>query len=366
MKAVFINAISSKSGGGKYVIENFIKTITNLKNDNFYVIAVPRKSDYLNLNNKKIKIIPLYIFSKQIFVPISSIIVLPILIFINRCKYVVNFADIPILTFAKQSFYFDQAYALDHRLYIPKIGNFHSKFVIFFKQFFYLSLLPFVDTLFVQTSYISNRIKESSCRKNIEVLPTPIVKHPSPKEFGKLKFKSNLLLFLSNFQPHKNFDILIPLAKSIKKNKLPYKIITTINSSECFLAEKFLENVYLENLEEVIINVGQIPLEKVNSLFSKVDALLLPTLMETYCIPYFEAMSMKKSILTSDLGFAREACGNAAYYFNPNSHKEILNKICLMYENKRLRNQKLLEGDNIYKNLINWKTFHKTIVDNFV
>ena len=39
--------------------------------------------------------------------------------------------------------------------------------------------------------------------------------------------------------------------------------------------------------------------------------------MESFSSTYLEAMSFGRPILTSDLDFAREVCGNSAAYFNP-------------------------------------------------
>ena len=158
---------------------------------------------------------------------------------------------------------------------------------------------------------------------------------------------------------------MIPLAKSIYIKKLPYTIIITINPNESKLAREFLCKLKENNLEKIILNVGTVPFSKVNSLFSKVDALLLPTLMETYCIPYFEAMAAQKTILTSNLPFAKEVCKESAYYFNPFDEKDILSNIMKAFRNKELKNKKLEIGLNIYRSVISWHQFLSIILEDF-
>ena len=45
--------------------------------------------------------------------------------------------------------------------------------------------------------------------------------------------------------------------------------------------------------------------------------MILPTLLESFSATYIEAMFHGKTILTSDLDFARDVCGEAAFYFDP-------------------------------------------------
>lgn len=47
------------------------------------------------------------------------------------------------------------------------------------------------------------------------------------------------------------------------------------------------------------------------------DALLMPSLLESFSGTYLEAMHFGLPILTSDLDFAREVCHDAALYFDP-------------------------------------------------
>src|SRR5690606_26690091 len=76
-----------------------------------------------------------------------------------------------------------------------------------------------------------------------------------------------------------------------------------------------------------IVNLGSIPREHVYSVLAECDALIMPTLMETFGLPYVEALEAGCSILTSDRDFARAVCGDGAEYFEPTDPKDILAKI---------------------------------------
>ena len=67
--------------------------------------------------------------------------------------------------------------------------------------------------------------------------------------------------------------------------------------------------------------------ENCPKLYNQADAMFLPTLLETFSASYPEAMKMERPILTSDLDFAKDICGDAALYFNPLDSYDIANKI---------------------------------------
>ena len=72
----------------------------------------------------------------------------------------------------------------------------------------------------------------------------------------------------------------------------------------------------------------------------------MPTLLESFSGTYVESMYFEKPILTSDLDFAKEICGNGAIYFNPFNTQEQLDAIKFISENnkeisKLIKNQKL-------------------------
>ena len=66
------------------------------------------------------------------------------------------------------------------------------------------------------------------------------------------------LLYLTYYYPHKNLEILLPLAVLIKKNDLDYKFVITIESNQNPKAHEFLNKIQKLELQDVIINVGSV------------------------------------------------------------------------------------------------------------
>lgn len=114
------------------------------------------------------------------------------------------------------------------------------------------------------------------------------------------------------------------------------------------LEKEDYQNLYSNNNAK-IVNIGTFNAEYTPSLYSHCDALFLPTLLECFSATYPEAMKMCKPILTSNLDFAHDVCGNAALYFNPFSVEDIVNKIEILMNDKNVYNNLISKGLNRVK-----------------
>ena len=117
-----------------------------------------------------------------------------------------------------------------------------------------------------------------------------------------------------------------------------------IHESQHQRVNPFLLQIKDEGLDKIIINVGPVDVKNAPSLYKQCDALIMPSLIETYCLPYVESMHHKRLILTSDMDFSREVCGDAAVYFDPLNHHSILEAIEEIYSNDTLREEKIRNG----------------------
>lgn len=179
--------------------------------------------------------------------------------------------------------------------------------------------------------------------------------------------KENEFRFLSlcTYHFHKNLNILndvIPiLNKELPHNQI--KFIFTIS------AEDF-EMHFKEEAKKSIINIGRVPVKDCPQLYEESDALFLPTLLECFSANYPEAMLMERPILTSNLPFATEVCGNAAKYFDPISPRDIVSSIIELVSNKELQaelvkngKEKLNDFDDSYTRAKKYLDICKNIVE---
>lgn len=158
---------------------------------------------------------------------------------------------------------------------------------------------------------------------------------------NKLPEKGNdefRFLTLSAWYKHKNLEI-IPSVIDAMADDLKANVRFVLTISE----EKFQEKVpakYHHN----IINVGPVKPDEGPSLYKECDALFLPTLLECFSASYAEAMAMEKPILTSDLGFAKTVCENAALYVDPMDAEEISKAVKKLVTDSELRHELCKNG----------------------
>lgn len=149
------------------------------------------------------------------------------------------------------------------------------------------------------------------------------------------------LITISTSSKHKNLKIIKNVLQELEKLKVSICFVLTIKKNE--FNEMFGEN------HEGIVNIGPVEPLDCPALYRKADALFLPTLLEVFTASYPEAMKMKKPILTSNLGFAKDICRDAALYFDPKNPKNIAETILELYSNSELQNRLILNGEKRLK-----------------
>ncbi len=126
------------------------------------------------------------------------------------------------------------------------------------------------------------------------------------------------MLTMSAGYPHKNLEIINPVSDNLRDKNLSFRFYVTLESRD--YSRIFDSNPCVTNLGPVKVTSGP-------AIYSKMNALFLPTLLETFTSSYPEAMKMGIPILTSDISFAHDICQDAAEYFNPLDPNEIAKKI---------------------------------------
>ncbi|WP_194778188.1 glycosyltransferase family 4 protein [Pararhodonellum marinum] len=187
----------------------------------------------------------------------------------------------------------------------------------------------------VQTEDVNQRVKKALNTDKVYTVTntcSSFFLHPKPfsrKLPPKKEFEFRLLT-VSAYYPHKDLEIIPFVLKELQKRGFQnFQFVLTLKD------EDFERHIGSQN---GIINVGPIPPEECPSLYQECDIMFLPTLAECFSASYPEAMAMGKPIITTDLGFARSICGDAACYYKPQDYKSAANKIIDLAENKEFWN----------------------------
>mgnify|MGYP000120580279 CR=1 FL=1 len=126
------------------------------------------------------------------------------------------------------------------------------------------------------------------------------------------------LLTLSAFYKHKNLEIIPSVAIELKKllpNKKFEFIITIEKGSRG--EKKLLSLAAKLGVTDQVINIGPVSLKDGPALYADSDITFMPSVLETFSAVYPEAMMSGCPIVTTDLDFAKDICGNAACYYSP-------------------------------------------------
>lgn len=121
-----------------------------------------------------------------------------------------------------------------------------------------------------------------------------------------------LLGVVSRDYAHKNLDALPAIKRHLHRDHgLDVDIAVTLTAGEC--ARKS------EAFRSAVVNVGPLAIDECPDFYSQLDGVVFPSLLEAFSAAPLEAMYMRKPLFASERPFIRDACGEFANYFDPNS-----------------------------------------------
>src|SRR5690606_4188202 len=130
--------------------------------------------------------------------------------------------------------------------------------------------------------------------------------------------------------PHKNLTIIPKVIDEMLKlqPKLDFRFHISLNKEDLNLSDYY--NQYINYM-------GYVRIEQLPSLYRQMDALFFPTLLEVFSTTYLEAMFMEVPIVTSDLSFAHDICGNGALFCNATSARDFAHALHKLHTDENLK-----------------------------
>lgn len=363
---ILINGFSAKTGGGRAILENYLAVLqTNpVSSGGQYYVLTPDHEVYAKFHKSHVHIVavPTCYRRSRICLPIFYLVYLPRLIRRFGITVILNFGDIVLPLGVAQVYFFDWAYAVYPKSVVWRRMKVVDYLFRRFKLWIIRSTLRYATLTIAQTDTMTRRLRDLYGLKNVVTIPSPVTlesqKAAPACDVGLLTGR-RLLLCLANYSAHKNIEILLPLARLLRSRQSTVTVLTTLNPAENKEAQWFLEAVAAEKLGDYLVNLGTVDRSKVGSLYRACDGLLLPTLLESYGLPLVEAMFNERTVLTSDYDFARDVCGDAAYYFDPLNEESIYGAIKTAYSNEPARQRKVALGRILAERLPPWtETFN--------
>jgi glycosyltransferase involved in cell wall biosynthesis len=190
-------------------------------------------------------------------------------------------------------------------------------------------------------------------KEKVQVIPNSIneifLKNISTKINIDMTSKFNVFC-LGAPHIHKNFTCIPKIAKELSKFdiKRPFTFLLTLPEESEIWKDIHKESIQLD-VNKFIHNIGPIKLKSCLYWYKSSSMVFIPTVLEVFSATYLEAMAMQKPIMTSDLDFAREICGNAAIYVKPNSYNSIAKEIYCLMNDKLGQEELIINGLNQLK-----------------
>lgn len=349
MNKIIINTSNLKKGGALQVANSFINECVKFEGFIFHVILSDEVSKSINENNfnenftfykfnlkpklyncisgrvKKLddiekKVKPDFVIS--VFGPTY---------WIPKAKHLMGYAN-PYYIYPESSLFKKIGIVENWKIKILKILHIHN-----------MSLSLNSTSFWVETDDVKIRLGKllKTPTKKIHVISNTY--HPvfNLKNLSNFKVVKDDDIFkfitISADYPHKNFMILKKIIPILRIKAIKCSFYVTLNS-ESYSKYNF------NDFSDYIINLGPLNIEDCPLIYSKSDALFLPTLLECFSASYPEAMKSKIPILTSNLSFAKSICGKSALYFDPNNEIDIVEKIVNIISDKQLRIKLINDG----------------------
>ncbi len=178
-------------------------------------------------------------------------------------------------------------------------------------------------------------VVKNTCSPSFETA----VRHSTPTQAERFR-----ILVPASFYPHKNLTIVPSVAYELThRTTVPFEFTLTLPPSSPAWS-RIRREAAERGVSTHVRTVGSVPHQQFAGLYRNADAVFLPTLLECSTAVYPESMAAKVPVVTSDLDFSREACGDAALYFRPESPAEGAAVLAALIADTNLRQRLIEEG----------------------
>ena len=225
-----------------------------------------------------------------------------------------------------------------------KSGSFKSMLILLVKKIYIKYKNADRYKWIVQTNFMKDKLSFSFGINKNKIETLPIFKELLP-ETGIKKSKRSFLYVCSTAK-HKNLTRLIEAFNLIENPKdLDLYLHLTINDDTYFIKNIFSKNT---NHRLKIINHGIVNQPTLNSLYSKSEFLIFPSLIESFGLPLIESVGYACKVIASDLTYVYQVI-QPSIKFNPYLPKSIAKAIDEAILDNNIPDSKLIIKNKIDK-----------------
>ncbi len=345
---ILVNAIQLRVAGGRTVATNFLRACRDRSRDHEIVAYVPSGCGFEELDGGPLRVHPVEgRLNWPLLRPWVDYVWWRRQIRKEDPAVLFNMGSIAVPIRTPQLVLFHWPYAIYLEREVWRRLDLRSAASRGIRLLLFRLNLSYASCIAAQTETAATRLRRDYGAENVRVVPNTVsLPSEAPVDTAGFNLPTGrcILLCLSRYYPHKNIEILLPLARRIRAEGRPITIVTTIAEGDHPAAGRLIDAMAREDLGDTLVNLGTVPMERIPSLYAASDGLLLPTLLESFSGTYVEAMFYGKPIFTSDRDFAREVCGDVACYFDPLSEEDILRTLVDGFADDTAREGRVARG----------------------
>lgn len=237
-----------------------------------------------------------------------------------------------------------------HQVYPWVVSRFHpgSRLRVAFLRFFYSLSARAADALIVQTPLMASYLKLGVRRKNFPIFVIPkaveksddVVHDPLSSDIA-MKLKNALIrgfrlwLFVATALPHKNHRVILDAFEELRVQGHLVCLVLTITEDEAVSLGGPLARDLITSGR--VIALGWVGKRHLRALYEACGSCVMPSVLESLSSSHLEAMEWECPQIVADLPYARDLCGPAAIYVDPQDKYQWADAILLVGRDIELR-----------------------------
>lgn len=180
----------------------------------------------------------------------------------------------------------------------------------------------------------------------------PVSDHQKKTTKEKYTDGKEYFLFSGNIHTASNLVNLLK-AFSLFKKRMQSNMKLLIASRSISQDKSFIENLKTYKYRNDVIVIEQIAESELANIAASAYALVYPSFSEGFAISVLESFQCATPVIALSGSSIQEIAKEAALYFDANDHKDISEKMMLLYKDENLRKQLIEKGSKI-NSIYNW------------
>lgn len=148
---------------------------------------------------------------------------------------------------------------------------------------------------------------------------------PDPQPVPSVSEGLRYLLYVGNTYPHKNLAALIAATREIVTEHPDLHLVIAGPSDKC--SERLRSSLWSDPVRDNVKFVGRVNDRQLSWLYGHAEIFVLPSVSEGFGLTGLEAMAHGTPVVAAGATCLPEIYGEAALYFNPYDHSELVSRL---------------------------------------